>query len=314
MKSAVDKFVGIDVCKEWLDIAIDQEKEIERYKNTEAGIRELVTQMKKVGPKLIVIEPTGGFETSAVIEMKREGLPVSVVNAKRVRDFAKAMGQFAKTDKLDAKVLVEYGSKIQPEPRALRTEEEDHLNLLLKRRKQLSEMGTIEKNRLVTARGEMREDIQEHIIWINASMKKIEAEISALIQSSETWKAKDELLQSVPGVGPVTSATLLGMLPELGELNRKQIAALVGLAPMNKDSGRRRGRRQIFGGRGDVRAVLYMAALSAKKYNPVIAKKYDRMLLAGKLKKVALTACMRNLLVIMNVMVDKKEKWRAPMA
>jgi transposase len=314
MKKAKEIFVGIDVSKAWLDGAVHEQKEVWRVSNEETGIAHLVKTLKKLKPRLVVLEPTGGFEMLVVAELSQAGLPVAVVNAKRVRDFAKATGQMAKTDKLDAQVLAHFAAAVRPGIRSLRSEEEEHLTALLTRRRQVLDMLTVEKNRLVTVRAKMRPDLEAHIHWLSNSLKELDQEIEEFVKGSPSWKEKDTLLQSVPGVGPVTSATLLGMLPELGLLNRQAIAALVGVAPMNKDSGRKQGKRRIFGGRAAVRSVLYMAALSAKKHNPFIRTFYARLLQHGKEKKVALTACMRKLLVILNAMLRTNQPWRSQTA
>lgn len=310
MKKVVEIFVGIDVSKAWLDVAVHAQKETTRFSNDEAGITSLVKKLKKLKPKLIVLEPTGGFEMLGVAELSQAGLPVAVVNGKRVRDFAKATGQIAKTDKLDARVLAHFAAAIRPEVRSLRSEDEAQLTALLTRRRQILDMLTVEKNRLVTVRARMRPDLEAHIHWLSTHLKELDQEIEEFIKGSPLWKEKDTLLQSVPGVGPVTSATMLGMLPELGHLSRQAIAALVGVAPMNKDTGNRQGKRSVYGGRADVRSVLYMAALSAKKHNPFIRKFYERLIRHGKEKKLALTACMRKLLVILNAMVRTNLPWR----
>jgi transposase len=310
MKKAVEIFVGIDISKAWLDIAVHEREETFRVSNDETGISSLVKRLKKSKATLIVLEPTGGFEMLVVAELTQAGLPAAVVNAKRVRDFARATGQLAKTDKLDAKVLAHFAAAVRPAVRNLRSEEEEQLAALLTRRRQIIDMLTVEKNRLVTVRAKMRSDIQAHIQWLSSSLKELDQEIEDFIESTPAWKDKDALLQSVPGVGPVTSATMLGMLPELGLLNRQEIAALVGVAPVNKDSGKKHGRRRVYGGRADVRSVLYMAALAAKKFNPVIRKFYERLIQQGKEKKVALTACMRKLLVILNAMMHSNQPWR----
>jgi transposase len=307
-------FVGMDVSKNWLDVAVHEQGEVWRVSNDEAGMVSLVKRLKKLKPQLIVLEPTGGFEMLVVAELSQAGLPVAVVNAKRVRDFAKATGQFAKTDKLDARVLAHFAAAVRPEVRSLRSEEEEQLTALLTRRRQVLEMLTVEKNRRVTVRANMKADLEAHIHWLSNHLKELDREIEDFVKGSAVWKEKDTLLQSVPGVGPVTSATMLGMLPELGLLNRQKIAALVGVAPLNKDSGRKQGKRRIFGGRGDVRSVLYMAALSAKKHNPFIRTFYNRLIQHGKEKKVALTACMRKLLIILNAMLRTNQPWRSQTA
>lgn len=314
MKKAAEMFVGIDVSKTWLDIAVHEQEEAYRVSNMDAGLTSLVKLLKKLKPVLIVLEATGGFEKLAAAELTHAGLPAVVVNAKRVRDFARATGRLAKTDKLDAKVLAHFAAAVRPPLRSLRSEEEEQLTALLTRRRQILDMLTVEKNRLVTVRAKMRSDIQTHIQWLTSRLKELNQEIEEFVESSVVWKEKDTLLQSVPGIGPVTSATLLGMVPELGKLNRQEIAALIGVAPLNKDSGKKQGKRRVYGGRADVRSVLYMAALAAKKFNPVIKKFYERLIKHGKEKKVALTACMRKLLVILNAMMHSNQPWRSQTA
>lgn len=318
-KASADFFVGIDVSKSWLDVAVHEQEEVLRISNDDPGIASLVKRLKKWKPTLIILEPTGGFEMLVVAELTQAGLPVVVINAKRVRDFARATGRLAKTDKLDAKVLAHFAAAVRPPLRNLRSQEAEQFTALLTRRKQVLEMITVEKNRLVTVRTKMRSDIQAHLQWLSKDLKELDKEIEEFVENSPVWKEKDALLQTVPGVGRVTSATLLGMLPELGQLNRQEIAALVGVAPMNKDSGKKHGKRRVFGGRADVRSVLYMASLAAKKFNPVIRKFYERLLKHGKEKKVALTACspalaggarVRKLLVILNSMMHTKQPWR----
>lgn len=310
MKRRAEIFVGIDVSKAWLDVAVYEQDEMMRIRNEEEGIATLLKHLKKLKPSLVVLEPTGGFEMLLVAELSRAGLPVVVVNAKRVRDFARATGRLAKTDKLDARVLAHFAAAVRPAVRSLRSEDEEQLTALLTRRRQVLAMLTVEKNRLVTVRPPMRSDLQAHIRWLAQNLKTLDQEIEEFVKRSPVWKEKDALLQSVPGVGPITSATMLGMLPELGLLNRQEIAALVGVAPLNRDSGRKQGRRRVFGGRADVRSVLYMAALSAKKFNPIIRAFYEKLLRHGKEKKVALTACMRKLLVILNAMLRTHQAWR----
>lgn len=240
MKKAAEIFVGIDVSKAWLDVAVHEKGEVMRVSNDETGIASLVKRLKKPKPILIVLEPTGGFEMLVVAELSQAGLPVAVVNAKRVRDFAKATGQIAKTDKLDARVLAHFAAAVRPEVRSLKSEEEEQLTALLTRRRQVLDMLAVEKNRLVTVRAKMRTDIEAHIQWLSNSLKEVDEEIEDFVKGSPIWREKASLLQSVPGVGPVTSATMLGMLPELGLLNRQEIAALVGVAPVNKDSAENR--------------------------------------------------------------------------
>jgi len=313
-KKAMEIFVGIDVAKAWLDIAVHEQEEAFRTGNDDIGIVSLVKRLKKLKPTLIVLEATGGFEMLVVAELTHTGLPVVVVNAKRIRDFARATGRLAKTDKLDAKVLAHFAAAVRPALRSLRSEEEEQLTALLTRRRQVLDMLTVEKNRLVTVRAKMRSEIEAHIQWISRSLKELDHEIKDFVAGTPVWKEKDALLQSVPGVGPVTSATLLGMLPELGKLNRQEIAALVGVAPVNKDSGKKQGKRRVYGGRAEVRSVLYMAALAAKQFNPVIRKFYERLIQHGKEKKVALTACMRKSLVILNAMMHTNQPWRTQAA
>ena len=313
-KAKAEIFVGIDVSKAWLDVAVHEQEEVFRTGNDDPGIVSLVKRLRKLKPALIVLEPTGGFEMLVMAELTHAGLPVVAINAKRVRDFARATGRLAKTDKLDAKVLAHFAAAVRPALRSLRSEEEEQLTALLTRRRQVLDMLTVEKNRLVTVRAKMRADIAVHIQWLSRSLKELDKEIKDFVKSSPAWKEKDTLLQSVPGVGPVTSATMLGMLPELGQLNRQEIAALVGVAPLNKDSGKKQGKRRVYGGRANVRSVLYMAALAAKKFNPIIRKFYKRLIKHGKEKKVALTACMRKLLVILNAIMRTNQLWRSQVA
>lgn len=305
-------FIGIDVSKAHLDIAVHSQAKDWRVENSEAGIVALVQQLQELSPTLIVLEATGGFELRLVAELQAAGLPTVVTNPRRARQFARSIGKLAKTDKLDAQLLAHLGAALRPEPRPLPSEQEEQLTALLTRRRQLLDMITVEKNRLVTVRPSMRADIQEHLAWLKPKLAKLDEELDQFVQGSPLWQAKDEVLQSAPGIGRITSSTLLAMLPELGTLDRQEIAALVGVAPVNRDSGRKRGKRHIFGGRAPVRAVLYMAALSAKRHNPTIRKFYERLLERGKEKKVALVACMRKLLVILNAMVRSHQAWQAP--
>ena len=311
MNKAVEIFVGIDVSKGWLDVAVHEQAVEYRVENNAAGLAGMIARLKEIQPTLIVIEATGGFEMLAVVEMSAEGLPVALVNPRRARNFARATNHLAKTDKIDARMLAHFAAAIRPPVRELRSKDEELLTALLVRRRQVVGMITVEKNRLVTVRASMRAEIEAHVEYMKQSLKSLDREIEDFVKDSPIWKEKNTLLQSVPGVGPVTSATILGMLPELGKLNRQEIAALVGVAPLNKDSGIKRGRRAVFGGRAEVRKVLFMAVMAAKKFNPVLAKFYERLLKAGKEKKVALTACMRKLIVILNAMMRSNEPWRS---
>ena len=304
-------FVGIDVSKRQLDLAIWGQEDDRRYGNDEAGILEVLKQLTDMAPTLIVIEASGGWEMTVVAELAFAKLPVVVVNPTRVRSFARATGQLAKTDKLDASMIAWFAQAIRPEVRPLRNEQEAYLVALVTRRRQVIGIVTAEKNRRSTSHGLIGDRLEKHIAWLAEELSSLEREIGRFIQGSPVWQEKEVLIRSVPGVGPVTAFTLVAELPELGTLNRQKIAALVGVAPYNKDSGPRRGKRRIFGGRAGVRNVLYMAALVGSRSNPVIRAFYERLLARGKLKKVALVACMRKLLVILNAMVRDGESWNA---
>ena len=310
MSNTAEVFIGIDVSKAQLDIAVHAQSTQWQTANTEAGIVELVQRLQALAPTLIVLEATGGFELRLVAELAAAQMPIVVTNPRRVRAFARSTGQLAKTDKLDAQMLAHFAAVLRPPVRPLPTDQEEQLTALLTRRRQLVEMLTIEKNRLHTTRPSMRSKIEAHIKWMTQELDALDDEIDQFIQGSALWQEKATLLKSVPGIGRITTSTLLAMLPELGTLNRQEIAALVGVAPVNKDSGRKHGKRRIFGGRAHVRSVLYMAALSATQRNPKIKKFYEHLLKQGKEKKVALTACMRKLLVIVNAMLRTKQAWR----
>jgi transposase len=304
-------WVGIDVCKAWLDVHIRPEQRIYRLPNTEAGVKELINQLPdptEVGR--VILEATGGMELTSALTLHQAGFPVVVINPRQSRNFAKATNQLAKTDKVDAKILAFFGEALRPEIRTMAAEETRQLNDLVTRRRQIVEMLTAERNRLASIRGKAREDIEANIEWLNQRLKGIDEQIAQQIKESTLWTEQQAILTSVPGVGLVVASTLLSSLPELGTLTTKQISSLVGLAPMNCDSGQMRGKRRITGGRASVRAVLYMAALVAVRYNPVIRAFYDRLLARGKLKKVALTACMHKLLIILNAMLKQKTVWR----
>ena len=302
-------FVGIDVSQARLDIAIRPGGSFSTT-HEESAIATLVEQFRALGPTLILMEATGGMEIPLTSALATVGLPVVVVNPRQVRDFARASGLLAKTDALDAQVLAQFAEVMRPQPRPLPDTEARALAALLTRRRQLVEMLTAEKNRLLSASASIRKSLRAHITWLERELEHTDTDLTNAIQQSPVWREKDVLLRSVPGVGPVLTSTLLANLPELGTLTHKQIAALVGVAPLNRDSGTLQGRRTVWGGRAQVRAVLYMGAIVAARFNPVIRSFYQRLCRAGKAKKVALTACMRKLLVILNAMLKHRTPWR----
>ena len=307
--TTTQKFIGIDISKDTLDVAIWDSEVFRQFDNNARGIKKLVQRLKKCSPALIVVEASGGLEQSVVRALYEEYLPIAIVNPTRVRKFAHSTGQLAKTDKLDAKIIAQFAQAVRPKVRPLRTAQQEHLDALVTRRRQIVDTITAEKNRLSTTHPALRERLKKHIDWLEEELQALNDEIDKFIQQSAEWKQKAAILESVPGVGPVTVSTLLAELPELGTRNRQQIAALVGVAPVNKDSGKMRGKRRVFGGRAPVRRVLYMATLVATRVNPVIRSFYERLLAAGKEKKVALTACMRKLLVILNSMIRNNRSW-----
>jgi len=307
------EYVGIDVSKVMLDAACYRSQVFQQFKNTPKGISILADWLTEIQPQLVVLEATGGLELACVAELMQAGLPVAVVNPGRVRGFARSIGQLAKTDKLDAMVIAHFAQATHPEPRKVLTPQEEKLSALLTRRRQLVVMLTAEKNRRHSARFGMQAHIQEHIDWLQENLISLDQQIDAHIGQYPEWEQKAQLFLSVPGVGRVTTITLLAQLPELGTINRQQIAALVGVAPVNKDSGKRQRKRRVFGGRANVRCVLYMAALSASKHNPQIRSFYNRLLNNGKEKKVALTACMRKLLVILNAIARSNQAFELSM-
>jgi len=309
--SDVPCFVGIDVAKAQLDIAVRPSGERWAVPNDAGGVATLVEQVQALHPTLIVLEATGGLERIATAALATAGLPVVIVNPRQARDFARATGQLAKTDALDARALAHFADVIRPTPRPLPDTQTQELRALLSRRQQLIGMRTAEQNRLAGTSERLTQDIEAHIAWLNARIATLEADLETLLRASPLWRANDDLLQSVPGIGPVCARTLLLELPELGTLTRQQIAALVGVAPLNCDSGTLRGRRTIWGGRAHVRTVLYMGTLVATRFNPRIKAFYQRLLAAGKLKKVALTACMHKLVTILNAMLKHRTSWQA---
>jgi transposase len=311
MATSSGRYVGIDVSKDRLDIAVMGEKQSWQVENTCQGIDELVQWMQELQPELIVVEATGGYQRAVVDALFRAGLSVAVVNPVRVRQFARASGLLAKTDKLDAQVLAEFGRKMQPKRYEGKSEAEKQLSALLARRKQLEEMLKAEQNRLRTLPQSVRSSAERIIALLKEEKKRLEEQIEQFLNEQKGWQEQREILNSAPGVGKVTTATLLADLPELGKLDRKKIAALVGVAPMNYDSGKKRGYRKTKGGRTDVQSVLYMSTLVATRHNPVIHAQYQQLLKRGKEKKVALTACMRKFLTILNAMARDQQPFRS---
>jgi len=304
-------YIGIDVSKRWLDMAVYGEEEVMRVANDAAGIGQLIDVLSGRERSLVVVEATGGLEMELVAELVSADIATVVVNPTRVREFARAVGQYAKTDAIDAQLIARYAEAVKPQVRTLKDEEDRHLAGLVTRRRQVVEMLSKEKNRRSTVHQAARRHLEAHIEWLEREIVAIEEEIAQLVQSNEVWREKERILRSMNGVGAVTAFTLLAELPELGQLNRQKIAALVGLAPYNQDSGPRRQKRHVFGGRAAVRKALYMAALVAVRTNPVMREFYQRLLSRGKEKKVALTASMRKLLVILNAMVRDGKPWQS---
>jgi transposase len=308
--------IGIDVAKAELVIAARPSGERWTVVNDERGVKTLADRLVRDGPELIVLEATGGYELLCVAALVAVALPVVVVNPRQVRDFAKATGQLAKTDRIDADVLALFAERVRPEVRPIADEAAQELEALLARRRQLLEMLQAEKNRAgqVFGRGKrlVKKSLKAHISYLERELRIADTDLGTMVRESPAWRERDDLLQSVPGVGPVLSLTLLADLPELGRLSRREIANLVGVAPLSRDSGTMRGRRFVQGGRATVRAVLYMAALVATRRNAVIKAFYQRLVAAGKPKKLVLVACMRKLLTMLNMIVRTKTPWQAP--
>lgn len=313
MKKTTDStevFIGIDVGKEQLDVGVWPSKETWSTSQTPEDIDALARKIRKLKPSLVVLESTGGLEISVAAALGELDVPFAIVNPRQVRDFAKATGRLAKTDRIDSLVLAHFAQAIRPKAKPIADVKTREIRALLARRRQIVEMSTAEKNRLHSAVGKkVRTGIERHLVWLSKQLKEINDDLEKVIKASEAWRVKDDLLQSVPGVGPVLTSTLIIALPELGALNRMQIAALVGVAPLNRDSGIMKGTRHIWGGRATVRSALYMGTLVATRHNPVIKAFYLRLLADGKPKKVALTACMRKLLLILNVMIRDHTRW-----
>lgn len=308
-------FVGIDIAKARLDIAL-RGAQVRGWnvKYDDAGVESLVKKFRDLAPTLVVLEATGGLETHILGALAAAGVPVVRINARQARDFARATGELAKTDEIDARMLALFAERIRPEMRPLPAEDQRDLDALMTRRRQLIDIRVGECNRLQQAAPVVRPGIQEHIDWLEARIDEADRELQERIEANDTWREKDLLLRSTPGVGPTVSLSLLTGVPELGSLNRQKIAKLVGVAPLNCDSGTMRGQRRIWGGRADVRAVLYMAAMSAIRHNPVIRTFYQSLVGRGKIKKVALVACMRKLLTILNRMLKDNTAWNPEFA
>ena len=312
-KKKLKSFIGIDVSKEQLEVAVHESDWQFRCANKVNAFGNLIVELIERQPALIVLEATGGLEIPLVSALHAAGLPLVVVNPRQVRNFAKALGQLAKTDRLDARVLAHFAAAIKPPLRPIKSKEEQELAALTGRRDQLVEMLVDEKNRRTSAASDtVREQIKAHIDWLEECIAELDEQLKALLRSSASWQAKDDILQSVPGIGPVVSFSMIADLPELGTLNRQQISKLVGVAPLNRDSGAQRGTRHIHGGRAALRRVLYMAALSAARNNLVIKEFYERLCAKQKPFKVVITACMRKLLSIINVMVRDNTCWKSP--
>jgi transposase len=303
-------FVGVDVSKARLDVAVRPTGEACSFPNDEEGTSALVAKLQALEPELVVLEASGGFEIPVVAALGVAGLKVTVVNPRQVRDFAKATGRLAKRDRVDAQVLAHFGQAVEPEPRPLPDEQAQALEALLRRRRQVVRMLTMEKNRLQQALPSVRQRVQAHVAWLKGELKDLDKELTKRLRECPLWREQERLLRGVPGVGPVLTLTLTAELPELATLGRRQISALVGVAPFNRDSGTLRGKRSIWGGRAKVRAVLYMATTVAVRFNPVIRTYYQRLLAAGKAKKVALVACMHKLLTILNAMLKHRTPWQ----
>ena len=301
--------IGIDVSKDWLDIVVIPSGETWRTENKEEAIRELIQKLEQLKPERIVLEATGGYEQILAVQIYLRGLPLCRVNPKRTRYFARSLGLLAKTDILDGKVLALFGERVQPALTRLPSEKEQVLSALISRREQISNFLVSERNRLHTAPKTLHASLNEHITWLKNQLKQLEREIDDFVNDDPDFKEKSELLVEVQGVGKKTAAKLIADVPELGDCDRKQIAALVGVAPYNRDSGRKSGQRFISGGRPDVRSILYMATLTATRCNPVIREMYQRLLKVGKKKKVAIVACMRKLLTILNAIIRDRSHW-----
>jgi transposase len=304
-------FIGIDVAKDQLDVHLRPTGEAFRVTHDAAGIAALLTRLRALGPTLIALEATGGYEVSLAAALAAAALPVAVINPRQIRDFARATGQLAKTDTVDARVIALFAEAVRPTPRPVPDEQAQALGELMARRRQLVDMLTAEQNRRRQARDRrLQRQLDAHIAWLEEALRRLDHDLTTLVRSSPIWREADDLLRSVPGIGPITACTLIADLPELGQLDRRRIAALAGLAPFARDSGTFRGRRMIAGGRAPVRRVLYMATLAAIKHNPAIRLFHQRLVAAGRPGKVAVTAAMRKLLTILNAMLRDRRPWQ----
>lgn len=310
---SIEQWIGIDVCKRWLDVHIRPQGTRMRVSNNADGIQALVTHLQGVSQVgRIILEATGGYERQVALHLWTLDYPVVVINARQARNFAKAANQLAKTDQVDAAILAWFGEALKPEIRPFASEAQAQLQDLVTRRRQLVEMLTAEQNRLAGLRGSAQADVEAHLDWLRERIKQLDEQIAGQISQSQSWQTNHTRLQSVPGVGQVVAATLLALLPELGQLSTTKISTLVGVAPLNRDSGQMQGKRTIFGGRAAVRQMLYMATLVAVRYNPIIKAFYDQLRQRGKPTKVALVACMHKLLTILNAMLKNGTDWRLP--
>ena len=304
-------WVGVDVSKGRLDVAVRPGDEAWSVENGKAAIKALTRKLKKLCPQRIVLEATGGYEYELARCLGKAGLPVAVVNPRQVRDFARATGRLAKTDPIDAKILAHFAEAVKPQCRAIKDRQLDELDQLVTRHRQLVEMIVAERNRRMSLRGEAQNDIDVTVRFLKGRLQQVDERLKALIEGNTEWNRKAELLNSVPGVGPVLISSMIAELPELGTMNRKQIAALVGVAPFNNDSGKSQGRRHVWGGRAHLRALLYMSVVAGLRFNPTVRAFYQHLRQAGKAPKVALVACMRKLLVRLNAMVKAAQPWNA---
>jgi transposase len=312
MTDAPNCYAGIDVAKDHLDVVLRPSGKYLRTGNDERGIGSLVYRLREEDVALVVLEATGGLEQEVSAVLAAEGFAVAVVNPRQVRDFAKATGRLAKTDRIDAAVLAHFAEAVRPEPRPLADDDARKLGAIVLRRRQILAMITAEGNRARTAPKPVRRRIEVHLRWLRKELERVNEELEWTLRESPVWREKDDLLRSVPGVGPTLSATLLAEMPELEHLDRRRLAALAGVAPLNRDSGTLRGIRTVWGGRSGVRTTLYMATLCATRHNPAIRRFYERLVAAGKPKKVALTACMRKLLTILGAILRSRSPWRSP--